>query len=180
MTNALRPTIAPFDLGAMPENRRMRTVDELLVRTPVRRMFEFAREVDRWPEHLPHYRWVRFHQRASDGGGLVEMAAWRPFGSVRWPTWWTSEMSIDEKAPAVRFRHVAGITTGMDVEWSFASEGDATRVRIVHLWNGSRWPVGGVVAAKAVIGPLFVHGIASRTLAGLAAVAERGPDLSRG
>ncbi len=180
MTTAARPTVAPFDLGAMPEKRRMRTVDELLVRAPLRRIFEFAREVDRWPEHLPHYRWVRFESRASDGGGVVEMAAWRSFGSVRWPTWWKSEMSVSESEPNVRFRHVAGITKGMEVEWSFAPEGDATRVRIVHLWNGPRWPLVGVVVARAVIGPIFVHGIASRTLAGLAAVAERGPGISRG
>jgi ribosome-associated toxin RatA of RatAB toxin-antitoxin module len=180
MTDAVRPTIAPFDLGNMPEDRRMRTVDEMVVRAPLRCIFEFAREVDRWPEHLPHYRWVRFLQRASDGGGLVEMAAWRPFGSARWPTWWTSEMSIDEQAPTVRFRHVAGITKGMDVEWSFTPYGIDTRVQIVHVWNGPQWPLVGVVAAKAVIGPVFVHGIASRTLAGLAAVAERGPGLSRG
>jgi ribosome-associated toxin RatA of RatAB toxin-antitoxin module len=180
MTSITRPTISPFDLGAMPEERRMRTVDELLVRAPLRRIFEFAREVDRWPEHLPHYRWVRFIQRASDGGGLVEMAAWRPFGSVRWPTWWTSQMSVNESAPNVRFRHVAGITTGMDVEWSFARDGNSTRVRIIHLWNGPPVPLVGIVAAKVIIGPVFVHGIASRTLAGLAAVAERGPGLSRG
>jgi ribosome-associated toxin RatA of RatAB toxin-antitoxin module len=180
MTSITRPTISPFDLGDMPKQRRMRTVDELLVRAPLRRIFEFAREVDRWPEHLPHYRWVRFIQRASDGGGLVEMAAWRPFGSLRWPTWWTSKMSVSESAPSVRFRHVAGITTGMDVEWSFAPENGATRVRIVHLWNGPPVPLVGIVAAKTVIGPVFVHGIASRTLAGLAAVAERGPGLSRG
>ncbi|MEO8879055.1 MAG: SRPBCC family protein [Gemmatimonadaceae bacterium] len=180
MTATARPTIAPFDLGPMPGKSRMRTVDELLVRAPLLRIFEFAREVDRWPEHLPHYRWVRFQKRASDGGGLVEMAAWRPFGSVRWPTWWLSQMSVSETEPNVRFRHVAGITKGMEVEWSFAAEGDATRVRIVHLWNGPGWPLVGVTAAKAVIGPVFVHGIASRTLAGLAAVAERGPGTSRG
>ena len=180
MTAATRPTIEPFDLGAMPERRRMRTVDELLVRAPLRRIFEFAREVDRWPEHLPHYRGVRFIQRATDGGGLVEMSAWRPFGTVRWPTWWTSEMSVSETQPNVRYRHVAGITTGMDVEWSFTRRGDDTLVRIVHLWDGPRWPLVGVVAAKTVIGPVFVHGIASRTLAGLAAVAERGPGTSRG
>ena len=158
----------------------MRTVDERLVRAPLRRIFEFAREVDRWPEHLPHYRWVRFQSRGSDGGGIVEMAAWRPFGSVRWPTWWKSEMSVSESAPNVRFRHVEGMTKGMEVEWSFAREGDATRVRIVHVWDGPRWPLVGGVAARAVIGPVFVHGIASRTLAGLAAIAERGPGSSRG
>ena len=119
MSSSARPGIEPFDLGAMPKKRWMCTVDELLVRAPLRRIFEFAREVDRWPEHLRHYRWVRFHQRATDGGGLVEMAAWRPFGSLRWPTWWMSEMSVNESAPNVRYRHVAGITKGMEVEWSF-------------------------------------------------------------
>jgi ribosome-associated toxin RatA of RatAB toxin-antitoxin module len=181
VSSSARPGIEPFDLGAMPKKRWMCTVDEMLVHAPLRRIFEFAREVDRWAEHLPHYRWVRFHQRATDGGGLVEMAAWRPFGSLRWPTWWMSEMSVNESAPNVRYRHVAGITKGMEVEWSFIPQGkDATRVRIVHLWNGPSVPLLGIVAAKTVIGPVFVHGIASRTLAGLAAVAERGPGLSRG
>jgi hypothetical protein len=68
----------------------------------------------------------------------------------------------------------------MDVEWSFEKERDATRVRIVHMWDGPGWPMIGVVAAKTVIGPVFVHGIAQRTLAGLAAVAEHGAGLSRG
>jgi hypothetical protein len=74
-------------------------------------------------------------------------------------------------APAVRFRHVGGITSGMDVEWTFEPVAHGTRVRIVHLWNGPRWPVIGTLAARAVIGPVFVHGIASRTLAGLARAA---------
>lgn len=180
MTDIARPTAEPFDLGDMPKSRRMCTVDELLVRAPVRSVFALAREVEHWPRHLPHYRWVRFRNRARDGGGVVEMAAWRPFGAARWPTWWMSQMSVSESAPAVRFRHVGGITTGMDVEWSFERERDATRVRIVHMWDGPGWPLIGVVAARAVIGPVFVHGIAQRTLAGLAAVAERGAGLSRG
>jgi hypothetical protein len=76
-------------------------------------------------------------------------------------------------APWVRFRHVGGVTTGMDVEWSFRQIADATHVRIVHVWDGPDWPVIGRIAATRVIGPVFVHGIASRTLAGLAAAAER-------
>lgn len=61
----------------------------------------------------------------------------------------------------------------MDVEWSFEPVPDGTRVRIVHAWDGPRWPLIGVLAARAVIGPVFIHGIASRTLAGLARIAER-------
>jgi ribosome-associated toxin RatA of RatAB toxin-antitoxin module len=160
----------------------METVDERLVRAPIRRMFELATNVEKWPSHLPHYRDVRFRERRADGGGLVEMSAYRPFQladrsdrglGINWPTWWLSEMSVDPKAPAIRFRHVGGITKGMDVEWTFVSTAGGTHVRIVHLWDGPGIPVIGKWAAMFVIGPVFVHGIASRTLAGLGAVAER-------
>lgn len=188
---------APFDLGPLPTDRRMRTVDERVVRGSPARIFELARDVEQWPAHLPHYRWVRFRERRSDGGGIVEMAANRPFGPVNWPTWWLSEMQVVDRrgslAPpssrfsplslgAIRFRHIGGVTRGMEVEWSFTPEEgalapnqahEATRVRIVHLWDGPDWQVVGGAVAVHVIGPVFVHGIASRTLAGLAAIAER-------
>ena len=167
------PTREPYALGPMPAGRAMTTVDELLVRAPVSEIFAIARDVEHWPAYLPHYRFVRFRERARDGGGLVEMSAYRPFGPVGWPTWWLSEMSVDPAAPAVRFRHVGGITTGMDVEWSFRPEAGGTHVRIEHVWDGPHWPLIGVFAATTVIGPVFVHGIASRTLAGLGAAAER-------
>lgn len=162
----------PFQLGPMPRDLPMSVLDELVVRCPVRRIFELARDVARWPHHLSHYRFVRFNERASDGGGVVEMSANRPFGAVNWPTWWRSDMEVLDTAPAVRFRHVAGITHGMDVEWSFEETAAGTHVRVLHVWNGPRWPLIGGVAATMVIGPVFVHGIASRTLAGLAHVAE--------
>jgi hypothetical protein len=45
----------------------------------------------------------------------------------------------------------------------------------VHSWNGPEWPVVGGIAAANIIGPVFVHGIASRTLEGLAMFAEAEP-----
>jgi ribosome-associated toxin RatA of RatAB toxin-antitoxin module len=163
----------------------MRTVDERRVRAPVARIFALARDVERWPTLLPHYRFVRFRERAAADpwGGLVEMSANRPFlgDRINWPTWWLSRIAVDPGdrpdlgSPIVRFRHVGGITTGMDVAWTFEPIGrDATHVRIVHVWEGPRWPLVGPAVASGVIGPVFIHGIASRTLAGLAAAAERG------
>jgi ribosome-associated toxin RatA of RatAB toxin-antitoxin module len=156
----------------------METVDERLVRAPVHVIFEIASRVEQWPAYLPHYRYVRFRERRADGGGVVEMSANRPFTiagplRVNWPTWWLSEMSVVNSPPAIRFRHIAGITRGMEVEWTFAPAPGGTHVRIVHLWDGPRIPLIGVWAAMYVIGPIFVHGIASRTLEGLATVAER-------
>ena len=166
-----------YQLGAMPTDRIMTTVDEQMVRAPLERIFQIACDVERWPEHLAHYRFVRMRERDGAGGGVVEMSANRPFGPLNWRTWWLSEMEVrpvgGSQAPVIRFRHVGGITTGMDVEWSFRPVPSGTHVRILHVWNGPRWPVIRRLAAQAVIGPIFIHGIASRTLAGLAHAAER-------
>lgn len=159
----------------MPLQRHMIIVDEQTVRTPRQRIFALALDVLQWPSHLPHYNFVKFRVRSRDGGGLVEMSANRPFGGpLNWPTWWLSEMSVDESIPNIRFKHVQGITAGMEVEWQFLRRDDpnVTHVRIIHAWDGPWWPLIGRVAAMAVIGPVFVHGIASRTLAGLARSAE--------
>ena len=145
----------------------MRTVDRIRMRAPVERVFSAAADVERWPAILPHYRWVRMLQR-EDGGGVVEMAAWRPFGVVKYPTWWVSEMRVDSAAPAVYYRHIRGITTGMDVAWQIEPRGGETEVTLVHEWTGPRWPLISRPAANWVIGPVFIHGIASRTLAGIA------------
>jgi hypothetical protein len=164
-------------LGPMPAGRAMTTIDAQHVAAPLAVIFELARDVERWPEHLPHYRFVRFTARDGHDGGIVEMSANRPFGPVNWPTFWRSEMETvpldGPRSPAIRFRHIGGITTGMDVIWEFTPRGAGTDVRIVHVWNGPPVPLVGSMASRTVIGPVFVHGIASRTLAGLAGAAER-------
>jgi len=150
----------------------MRTVDRLRMRAPADRVFRAAADVERWPELLPHYRWVTMRERRSDGG-IVEMAAWRPFGVFNYPTWWVSEMRVEPSLLEVRYRHVEGITRGMDVVWRVASAGVLTDVEIVHEWDGPDWPLIRRPAAEWLIGPVFVHGIASRTLAGIRRFVER-------
>ena len=167
----------------------MRTVDQMVIGAPLGRVFQVAAGVERWPAILPHYRWVRFLDRR-DGGGTVEMAAWRPFGPLRYPVWWVSEMTVDRTACEIRYRHVRGITTAMDVVWRVVPQAEVpkgpfrvgttedvdTVVTIVHEWPGPAWPLIGRLAANLVIGPVFIHGIASRTLAGIKRDVERGMD----
>jgi ribosome-associated toxin RatA of RatAB toxin-antitoxin module len=144
----------------------MRTVDRVVVSGSLSRTFQVASDVERWPEFLPHYRWVRMLQR-HESGGTVEMAAWRDFGVVRYPTWWVSDMTIVPAEHRVLYRHVKGITNGMDVEWRLTQSGNAVHITIVHDWPGPQWPLIGGPAASLVIGPIFIHAIASRTLAGV-------------
>ena len=150
----------------------MRTVDRIRVHAPFVRVFAAASSVARWPSILPHYRWVRLLDDR-----LVEMAAWRPFGGglINYPTWWVSEMTIDRPAGEIRYRHVRGITRGMEVVWRLVEAGEGfVDVEVVHSWDGPTWPLIGRLAADFVIGPVFIHGIASRTLAGIKRHAEDG------
>ena len=152
----------------------MRTVDRIRVHAPFDTVFAAASAVARWPAILPHYRWVRMLD-----DGLVEMAAWRPFGGglLQYPTWWVSQMTVDRPAGEIRYRHVRGITRGMDVVWRLMEDGGSegsVEVEIVHTWGGPRWPLVGRLAANLVIGPVFIHGIASRTLAGIKRATEAG------
>jgi hypothetical protein len=155
----------------------MTIVDELHVAAPPDLCFRVGADVERWPDILPHYRWVRFTEKRGFGTGRVEMAAWRDFGGpLRWPTWWESEMHVDPDEPAVHYVHVRGITKGMVVKWAFLPEPGGTRLRITHAWDGPGWPLIGGIAWRRVIAPRFVHVIAGRTLAGVAREAVRRRD----
>ena len=155
----------------------MKTVDERLVRAPLSRIFGLAAAVEGWPALLKHYRYVRYVERRRDGGGIVDMSANRPFGVLQWPTKWRSKMQVRapgiSPTPSIRFTHTEGVTAGMEVEWTFTDAPGGTHVRILHVWNGPKVPMVGSSAATLVIGPVFIHGIASRTLEGLAVHAER-------
>ncbi len=152
----------------------MRTVDEATCSAPPDAVWPFAAQVERWPDILPHYRWVTRHRGEPGGDGLVEMAAWRQFGPLPWPTWWESEMWLDPKRHEIRYRHVRGITKGMDVLWTITPDTKGgSIVRIVHEWTGPAWPLIGHTAARLVVGPVFVHAIATRTLQGVTRAAEQ-------
>ncbi len=156
----------------------MLTVDEVIATAGPKTCFQQAADVENWPRILPHYRWVRFRRRDGFARGLVEMAAWRPFGPLRYPTWWLSEMDHDPNAMIITYRHVEGVTRGMDVRWEILPEkGGRTRLRIVHAWTGPQWPLIRRFAADHVIGPHFISHIAGRTLAGIRRASE---EIERG
>lgn len=165
----------------------MHTHNETLIRAPLEDCLRAAADVERWPDILPHYRRVEFTRRDGLGTGRVEMAAVRGFGPFPWPVWWASEMVTDPAEGEVRYRHVAGITEGMDVVWRLepldpeeasgagrtASGTPTTHVVILHDWDGPGWPLIGGLAGRRVIGPHFVRVVADRTLAGIRRSLER-------
>lgn len=146
----------------------MRSEIHQVMHAPFDRIFELAADVERWPERLPHYRYVR-RLPAPGGERRFAMGARRGPIPVRWE-------AVQTPLPAERridFVHTGGVTRGMRVAWRFEQRGDAVDVSIEHRLDLG-WPLIGGFAAEHVIGPQFVEAIAGRTLRRVKELAEAG------
>ena len=146
----------------------MRTANKVDMAGDLERIVALAADVERWPVILPHYRWVTL----LDGGGdrkTVEMAARRG----RIPVKWRASQEVDRggATPVIRFRHVGGVTKGMDVAWTFRPHAGGVEVAIDHDFTAP-WPLVGGVIADRIIGPHFVEAIAGKTLATIKGIVE--------
>ena len=139
------------------------------VRAPYERIFALAADVERWPELLPHYRYVR--ALPSDSGERhFAMGARRGPIPVRWSA--VQRPLPDERR--IEFHHTGGVTRGMEVAWRFEPAGEGWDVSIEHRLELG-WPLIGRFAAERVIGPQFIDAIAGRTLRIVKRLAEAGP-----
>jgi uncharacterized membrane protein len=152
----------------------MKMRNEILVNAPAERIYERAAATDRWPQILPHYRFVRVLSVDTDRQ-TVEMAAWaKPLdklGVLRYlrmtiPVRWKAEQINDPRTPGIFFQHVAGWTKGMRVQWRFEDAGGLTRVTIDHELRSPLAPF---------IGKFFIDPIATRTLRCMKALSENQP-----
>jgi hypothetical protein len=133
---------------------------------PIDRIFPLAAEIERWPEILPHYRYVR-RLPAPDGERRFAMGARRGPIPVRWEA--IQHARRDEQR--IDFVHTGGVTKGMEVAWRFEERAGTTDVLIEHRLDLG-WPLIGRFAAERVIGPQFIEAIARRTLRRVRELAE--------
>ncbi len=146
----------------------MHTQNTVEMAGPLEEIVQLASDIERWPEILPHYRWVKL----LDGGGdrkVVEMAAKRDWIPVKRRA--IQEIRRDGQTPVIHFSHIGGPTKGMEVDWLFDPQPDRVLVTIRHDF-APPWPVVGNAVANQIIGPHFVGAIAGRTLATIKRIVE--------
>ena len=144
----------------------MRSTLNLLVHAPWERIFPLAAEVERWPQILPHYRYVR---AVPDPGGERRFAMGARRGAI--PVSWEAIQRPMPEGRTIEFVHTGGVTKGMWVAWRFAPVDGGTQVSIEHQLELG-WPIIGEFAARRVIGPQFIDAIAGRTLRRIRQLAE--------
>lgn len=137
------------------------------IRAPATVVYGYAQDVARWPEILPHYRFVEV-LREAPGERLVRMAARRDWIPVSW----IALQRLDPATPRIEFTHTRGWTSGMEVAWEFEPINGGTRVSIVHDLNFTKVPVVGDWIGRKIIGDFFVCAIAGKTLERMKQLAE--------
>ncbi len=135
---------------------------------PPERVFRLAADVERWPERLPHYRYVRALP-APPGERRFAMGARR--GAI--PVSWKAVQRPLPDSNEIEFEHVGGITRGMQVRWRIVERDGGVDVSIEHDLS-LRWPILGEIVARRIIGPHFIEAIAARTLRTIKRLAEAG------
>lgn len=136
----------------------MRTENTIEIAAPVEAVYALAAEVERWPEFLHHYRWVKLLHREGNRK-VVAMAARRDWIPVSW----VSIQELEPEVPRMRFQHIGGFTRGMRVEWSFDVRPGTVLVAIRHEFH-LPWPVLGRLVSDRIVGDFFVRHIAGQTL----------------
>lgn len=171
----------------------MKSSYETVINCSLEKVFLTVADLVRWPEFLPHYRYNRFLEKGP-AGGLVRMSCYR----LGYPLTWVSRYQIDLARRRLTFKHEKGAlnaTRGMDIVWEFREESEnAVRVKVTYDFSPSL-RFGGVLLARLVLGELFVHSLAEKTLTALKRrmetqltlaeavampVAKKAPELVRG
>ncbi len=141
----------------------------IVIRAPLDRVFALGAEIERWPERLPHYRYVR---PVADPDGRRRFAMGARRGPI--PVGWEAVQVPRPEERRIEFRHTGGVTRGMEVAWILTPLDDGSIDVRIHHELRLGWPVIGGFAADAVIGPQFIEPIARRTLRTIKAIAEAG------
>ena len=132
---------------------------------PKMKVFETAANLELWPKILPHYRYIRYLEQSPDRN-IVVMAATR--SGI--PISWTSEQIIDWEHLEVRFHHLKALTKGMRVVWTFQ---DAPAGVLVEIKHDLTFRVNFLAPiADKIIGDVFIHHIANKTLHSMKAYVE--------
>jgi uncharacterized membrane protein len=152
----------------------IRTDNHICIDAPAATIFALAQEVGAWPGLLAHYRYVRVLLEAP-GRRVVRMGARR--GPI--PVHWTSEQAYDPTSATIEYRHIGGVTRGMEVEWRIVRSGRGHEVSISHSLSQ---PCGllRLPFAERVASALFIRPIAQRTLRGIKVHAEAAPSSGWG
>jgi len=181
----------------------MNTTNRIQIAAPFERLFALAADIVRWPDVLPHYRYVKILKQSNVQGPKSKVtidnsdrqpptldSGPRTLDSGLWtvvaemaarhrgiPLWWRTIQRPKPSERRIEFTHIAGITKGMEVQWTFDEVGNSCGgpvwlVQIHHQFSPP-WTAIGRRLADQIIGKMFVFEVANKTLKKMKEISEQ-------
>ena len=117
----------------------------------------------RWPEFLPHYRFVKPLESATETAGRNQLGLHMSAKGGWFPVAWKALYHSDADKLELHFRHIAAFTKGMRVVWTLTTVQEGTSVEILHELRFR------IRALAWLMEPVLRHGfiepVAAKTLA---------------
>lgn len=145
----------------------MHTANSVHILAPREKIFTLVSDLSKWPDLLPHYRFIHFLGK-DQGKDIVHMGAVRAPGI---PISWVSAYEADAQRLELRFEHLKAWTKGMRVIWTLNPTRDGTRVEITHNLQFRIGVLGWLV--EPILGRFFIQSVANRTLQTFKEILER-------
>ena len=150
------------------------------------RAYKLAAEIAHWPDLLPHYRYMTIREQ-SDTHKIADFGAVRFFSlfpsrladdtrhptpdtlsctpprpAITFPVKWQARQDLFPESLRITYQHLHGISRGMQVAWRLTPNPAGVHIEITHELTYP-FPLGAWFAAQ-IVGKVFVHPIAGRTL----------------
>ena len=144
----------------------MHSASTILIRAPRDKVFAMVSQLLRWPEFLPHYRFVReiVEDRSKNKPLSSKVLYLHMSAEGGWfPVAWKARYHSNAETLELHFEHVAAFTKGMRVVWTLTPTPEGTQVEILHEL---RFRVGALSwLMEPVLQFGFIEPVARKTLA---------------
>ncbi|MFH1562292.1 MAG: SRPBCC family protein [Nitrospirota bacterium] len=143
----------------------IRTVNSILIKADMNRVFSVAADMEKYPEFIPSYKEVKVVSREGNKM-IVERIGQVGKKAVKWKSCVTIEPNKSIKA-----EQLEGPIKGMQIQWLFENTKDGVQITLTHDFEYKKIPLIGNLIGKLIVARI-VKKMAEETLKGIKGRAE--------
>lgn len=138
----------------------IRTVNSILIKADLNRVFSVAADMEKYPEFIPSYKEVKVVSREGNKM-IVERIGQVGKKTVKWKS-----CVMLEPNKSIYAEQLEGPIKGMQIQWLFEDTRDGVKITLTHDFEYKKIPLIGSLIGKLIVAKI-VKQMADETLKGI-------------
>lgn len=138
----------------------IRTVNSILIKADIDRVFSVAADMEKYPEFIPSYKEVKVVSREGNKM-LVERIGQVGKKMVKWKS-----CVMLEPNSSIYAEQIEGPIKGMQIQWLFEDTKDGVQITLTHAFEYKKIPLIGNLIGRLIVARI-VKQMADETLKGI-------------